>query len=283
MTKFSIVTPSFNQGQFIEDTIRSVLSQKGEFSIEYIIADGGSTDGTPDIVKKYDELLKSGQFPIRCKGISFSSRSGKDRGQSAAINEGFSRSHGDILAWINSDDYYADGVFEKVASLFENDSVKFIYGDAFLLDLNKSPAAKIYKKCFRGNFNNLTDENFIHQSTTFFRRELFFEAGGVDENLEIVMDHDLWIKMFKIMNEENIFYVGQPLASYRMWPSSKTYSKLDQARREKAILDKRYRHEPPRPYGRGFSSFEQLRCSSHIVLPLLVYIGPDYLFIDSNR
>lgn len=104
----SIVTPSFNQGRFLEQTINSVITQEGDFYIDYIVADGGSTDNSVAIIKKYDDLIKSKEFICQCRGIEFSWWSQKDNGQPEALNNAFGRAKGDILAWINSDDYYND-------------------------------------------------------------------------------------------------------------------------------------------------------------------------------
>jgi glycosyltransferase involved in cell wall biosynthesis len=241
MNNFSIVTPSFNQGQFLEDTIKSVISQEGNFFIDYIIADGGSTDDSVRIIKKYDELLKSGGFPIKCKGVKYRWWSRKDGGQSAAINEGFKLATGDIYAWINSDDYYLDGVFEKIAELFGNKQLEFIHGDAVKIDLTKSgSSSSSHKKSFDGNYKNLTDEDFILQSSTFFRNNILFSCGLLDESLHLVMDHDLWLKMWTKLKKEQILYVPQALSAYRVWANAKTYSLLEQAGKERSLLDKRY-------------------------------------------
>ena len=92
--RFSIVTPSYNQGKYIEETIKSVISQEGDFSIDYVIADGGSTDNSVEIIKKYSKLLNDGRYPIKCNDIKFRWWSKKDRGQSDAINQGFNSTDG---------------------------------------------------------------------------------------------------------------------------------------------------------------------------------------------
>src|SRR4030065_830719 len=100
----SVVTPSYNQGRYIEETIKSVLSQEGDFRIEYLIMDGGSTDNSVEVIKKYDRLLKEGRWPVKCLGITYSWTSEKDKGQTDAINKGFAGCTGEILNWINRDD-----------------------------------------------------------------------------------------------------------------------------------------------------------------------------------
>ena len=97
----SIVTPSYNQGEYLEETIRSVISQEGDFHIDYLIMDGGSTDGSVDIIKKYADLVKQGNWEKKCLGIDLTWLSEKDAGQTDAINKGFSRARGEIVSWIN--------------------------------------------------------------------------------------------------------------------------------------------------------------------------------------
>ncbi len=243
MYTFSIITPSFNQGQFLEDTIKSVLTQSGDFYIDYIIADGGSTDNSVGIIRKYDNLLKGGQFPIKCKGITYRWWSKKDNGQSAAINEGFSVANGDIYAWINSDDFYNPGTVNLVSELFRKQELQFIHGDAYMLDLNRGSYEKprtFYKKSFDGNYNDLMDDDFIYQSSVFFKKDLFLNSERIDENLVVALDYDLWIKMFGKLSKEQILYINKPLSSYRMWQASKTFSYLKISRKERILLDKRY-------------------------------------------
>ena len=130
----TIVTPSYNQGQFIEQTIKSVLSQAGNFYIDYIIADGGSTDQSVSIIKKYNELIKNNQYPIKCLGIKFTWWTKPDAGQANAINNGFQIASGSILAWLNSDDYYEPGAIEYIVNkLRNNPDVDMVYGHCFSL------------------------------------------------------------------------------------------------------------------------------------------------------
>ena len=128
----SIITPSLNQGQFIEQTIKSVLFQAGNFYIDYIIVDGGSIDNSIDIIKKYDLLIKNNKYSIKCYGIKFRWFSKKDKGQTNALNKGFKMANGDICAWINSDDWYEKDVFQFIIKKFEeNLEIDLIYGNCF--------------------------------------------------------------------------------------------------------------------------------------------------------
>ena len=115
MVKISIITPSLNQGEYIERTILSVLNQKGNFQLEYIIIDGVSTDNTLDIIKKYQDSLTW--------------VSEKDRGQSDAINKGFNMASGDLFAWLNSDDTYEENALSEVAERYREYRFKWCFGD----------------------------------------------------------------------------------------------------------------------------------------------------------
>ena len=117
--KISIITPCFNSEKYIEETIESVLSQKGSFEIEYIIVDGGSTDNTVSIIKKYKESVESGEFPIKCNKVSFDYLSEKDDGMYDALTKGFKLITGDIVTYINSDDFYLPNAFSVAVDIFD--------------------------------------------------------------------------------------------------------------------------------------------------------------------
>jgi len=179
--KISIVTPSFNQGQYIEETINSIISQNYP-NLEYIIIDGGSTDGTINILNKYDNKIS--------KYVSTS-----DRGQTHAINKGFKMSTGEICTWINSDDLIYDDALWKVAGYFSKDSnLDFIHGRGFYFnDKGKEwPADK--------NLNNLDIRYITHfcydlQPSTYFRRTVFDKIGYLDENYVLQMDAEFFMRI----------------------------------------------------------------------------------------
>jgi glycosyltransferase involved in cell wall biosynthesis len=116
--KFSIITPSFNQADFIEETIRSVIYQAGCFDLEYIIMGGGSPDGSVEIIKHYSSFIAGPHFKPRCNNLSFTWRSEKDSGQSKAINKGFTKATGDIINWLCSDDLLAPGALQTYTDFF---------------------------------------------------------------------------------------------------------------------------------------------------------------------
>lgn len=186
----SIVTPSYNQGRFIAETIRSVLEQDYP-NLEYIIMDGGSTDDTVDVIRSYEDRFAQANR-------HFAWVSEKDRGQTDAINQGFARATGEILAWINSDDTYLPGAFrEAVLFLEENPDVGMVYGDANLVDeqgifLSKFPARQTdYRRLRRGSVH-------IPQQASFFRAALWRQVGPLDPSFYFAMDYDLWVRLAKI-------------------------------------------------------------------------------------
>jgi glycosyltransferase involved in cell wall biosynthesis len=209
--KISIVTPSYNQGQFIEETIRSVLLQ-GYPKLEYIIIDGGSTDNSIDIIKKYEQWITHWV-------------SEPDNGQSEAINKGWSRSSGEILAWINSDDTYEINAFQKAGSfLSDKIDVDMIYGDCNMIDdhgqfKEKAPTIDFHMKPL------VCNEWFIPQQSTFFRSSVIKEVGGVNENLHLTMDWELWLRI--ALKGYNIIYFPQTLASFRYYAEAKTSSQSE--------------------------------------------------------
>jgi glycosyltransferase involved in cell wall biosynthesis len=179
----SIVTPSFNQGPYIEATIASVLAQDYP-RVEYFVADGGSTDQTVSILQRYNDQLKW--------------VSEKDAGQSDAINKGFSRTTGQILGWLNSDDTLAPGAIAAVVDYFEqHPDVALVYGDAEYID---AQGQRIARCAHIEPFNAhrlIHYSDFIVQPAAFFRRTAFEAVGGVDASLHLAMDYDLWWRLYR--------------------------------------------------------------------------------------
>ncbi len=186
--KISIVTPSYNQGRFLEKTIQSVLDQRYP-DLEYIIIDGGSTDQSVRIIKKYAKYLKCWV-------------SERDRGQSHAINKGFAQAGGDLLGWVNSDDYYIRGAFHHAAALFaSHPQAGAVIGAGQYI--NESGNVISYKKPAEVSFRSLYDwlNGFpFMQPSCFFSRKAWQRCGPLDENIHIAMDLDLWFKIAKHYN-----------------------------------------------------------------------------------
>jgi glycosyltransferase involved in cell wall biosynthesis len=178
--RLSIITPSYNQGQFLESTIRSVLLQ-GYPNLEYIIIDGGSSDRSVEIIKKYDKHL-------------FYWHSQKDRGQSDAINQGLEKSSGKILGWINSDDVYVKGAFQKIAKAFyHNPNYIVVHGNRILID----KAEQVTGWAYLPAFDPKTLIYNICSETAFWRRSAMEEVGLLNPNLQFAMDLEFFCRLYK--------------------------------------------------------------------------------------
>ncbi len=217
----SIVTPSFNHAAFIEKTILSVLNQDYP-NIEYIVMDGGSTDGTLDILRKYSDKLIWVSEP--------------DKGQSDAINKGFQKAHGEILTWLNCDDVYLPGaVRTAVQFLAEHPDVAMVHGGANCVN----DKGELVKRGRIAGFDlNKPCESIIPQPAAFFRKAAFEEVGRLDINLHYRMDLDLWIRMalrFKICN------IPYALVNIRVSLDTKTSSLSEQHWSELSLISKRYK------------------------------------------
>ena len=233
----SIVTPSYNQGKYLEQTIQSVLGQDYA-RIEYLVVDGGSTDGSVEIIKKY--CLESGglqpQSQKQASGIHKVNWwvSEKDSGQGEAINKGFARAQGDIVAWLNSDDYYLPGTITAVVNVFEqNPDVVMVYGDMLAVDeRGQTINALKYKQL---SLRELLCFQIIGQPSVFFRREVLEKTGGLDAAFHFLLDHHLWIR---IAQQGKILHVPQTWAAARYHAEAKNRAKAAEFGREAfRILD----------------------------------------------
>lgn len=220
MPTFSIVTPSLNQGKFVERTIASVLSQEGDFYIDYIVVDGGSIDESVAIFKKYESILAEGKWPVRCAGITFKWYSEADRGQSHAINKGFNLSDGDIYAWLNSDDYYEPGALKIIVDqhLSYPDARVFV-GNGLMCD--ETGNALHIAEAFDVTSESLTNwiHRYFYQPSCFFKKDVWKQCGPLQEWLGYAMDLDLW---FKIAKSYKFFPVHELLSTSLKHPSAKT-------------------------------------------------------------
>jgi glycosyltransferase involved in cell wall biosynthesis len=227
----TILTPSFNQAGFIEQTIRSVLDQ-GYPALEYRVLDGGSTDGTVEILQRYRDRL---QFV-----------SGPDGGQAAALNRGLCEARGDVLAWINSDDYYAPGAFASVMEVFERrPEVRWLYGRCPICDRQGEeirPLVTRYKEFWMRNYHyeRLMIENFINQPTVFFRRSLLEEVcvgrPPLDSDMHNAFDYHLWLRMAE---RARPYFLDRVLAYFRVYSDAKTSSNFWRSFREEADAARR--------------------------------------------
>lgn len=196
--KFSIVTPVYNGEKYITETIESVLSQEGDFEIEYIVQDGGSTDGTIGIVKSYADHVITGHHPIRCNKITMQYFSEKDRGMYDAIEKGFTRATGDACAYINADDKYLSNAFAAVKKILESfPEIEWVKGISILCDesgtILSEGSGYIYRQSWLKKGIYGRSAPFVHQEGVFWRRTLWDKARPSLSGFRLAGDYALWI------------------------------------------------------------------------------------------
>jgi glycosyltransferase involved in cell wall biosynthesis len=210
LPRISIITPSLNQARFIETTIQSVLDQ-GYPKLEYIVVDGGSTDGTLEILKKYE------------KHLTWSSQ--KDKGQSEAINKGFRQARGEVLAFINSDDCYEPDALHKVGNYFAlHSEAHWVTGKCRIIDEQGNEKRKLitqYKNIWLmlRSYKVLLVLDYISQPATFWRRIIIERIGYFDENEHLSMDYDFSLRAGK---QFPLHVLNKYLAAFRVHPTSKS-------------------------------------------------------------
>lgn len=210
LPKISIITPSFNQGQFIEETVRSVLLQ-GYPHLEYIVIDGASSDSTLNVLEKYRPLLSYME-------------STPDRGQTHAINKGMNRATGDILAFLNSDDVYEPGTLFQVADHFlRSPQVDFLCGLTRFVNAQSEPI-KGFPELFDVALNDkiMTEACHIAQPSTFFRRQAYEKLRGFREHLSLCFDYDFWLRAY--LDGMTFTQTRSVFSCFRIHETSKTNS-----------------------------------------------------------
>lgn len=201
----SIVTPSFNQADYLEATIKSVLAQDYP-RLEYIVIDGGSTDSSPEIIQRYAPKLA---YWV----------SEPDQGQTDAINKGFARAKGDYLAWLNADDLYTPhAVSEAIAFLEANPEVGMVYGDSDFIDARGRVVGRFAAR--QTDFTRLM-RGYVHipQQAAFWRAGLWQQVGPLDPSFYFAMDYDLWVRLARITE---LRYHARTWAQFRIHSASKT-------------------------------------------------------------
>ena len=228
LPKISIITPSYNQGKFIERTIKSVLDQDYP-NLEYIVMDGGSTDATAEIVRRYEKRL-----------LWISER---DNGQSAAINKGVRIATGDIIAYLNTDDTYEAGALKQVADIFSGDpSVMWLTGRCRIIDEDDLEVRHIiskYKNLLLNHYSYqlLLVTNLISQPSTFWRRQIVEEFGLFDENEHLAMDYEYWLRIGKRYPPK---ILNSCFSSFRIHHTSKSSGSFLKMPRQELLIARKY-------------------------------------------
>jgi glycosyltransferase involved in cell wall biosynthesis len=244
--KITVVTASFNQADYLEETIRSVLLQ-GYSDLEYIIIDGGSSDRSVDIIRKYERHLS---YWV----------SEKDKGAADAIRKGFQRATGSILGWLNSDDVYRPDALHKIAATFRKDeTVDVVYGNTYwiggdgriLAEKRQTPFSKSAYFCGGAD---------LQQPSTFWTRKLYEQAGGLDTSFRAAFDTDLFFRFFAL--DARFRHIGEFLSSFRIHSTQISDVMLETCRKELDTLRSRHLPLPANSLRgtviRNFARFERL-------------------------
>ncbi len=223
LPKITVVTPSFNQGQYIEDTIKSVLNQNYP-NLEYFIFDGGSSDNTVEVIKKYEHQI---DYWV----------SQKDNGQADAINQGFKKATGDILCWINSDDYYLPDTLNFVAKNMDISKKEVLYGESgYIFEPQKE--IKYSKIKVKAENYTLALHDYIIQPSSFWSRKSWEATGVLNEKLHFVFDWDWFLRAQK--QQVDFRYISRNMAMYRVHDAHKTGTGGDKRQKEIEHILKTY-------------------------------------------
>jgi glycosyltransferase involved in cell wall biosynthesis len=215
--RVTIITPSFNQGHYLEETICSVLDQ-GYPNLEYVVVDGGSTDHSVEVIRKYERHLTWWV-------------SEPDQGQAHAIDKGYRRSTGEVINWLNSDDYLAPGALKTIAEAFRNPATQVYCGISRLFGVGPdrlSGGTDVYPS----DLDKTIGMARIDQPETWFRKASWDAIGGIDRRFHYLMDRELWIRHLLRFGLEGIVKDGSLVANFRLHPDSKTVSQADRFTRE---------------------------------------------------
>jgi glycosyltransferase involved in cell wall biosynthesis len=233
--KITIVTPSFNQARYLEETLRSVFSQR-KFIHEYFVLDGGSTDGSPEIIRKYADRI---DYWV----------SQKDRGQPDAIHQGFARATGDWLAWLNSDDLYLPGAIERIARAVEaHPDWDVITGWHARIDA-RSRIVSVHRMPVESARWARWGVTHVNQQTCFFRRSLYEKVGPIRQDLHCVLDTELWFRFFDAGAQWGV--VNDYVAAFRMHETAKGQAWLAEYEKEFRLMDAQH----PRYHGGGVKHY----------------------------
>ena len=214
LPRITLVTPSYNQAAFLKATLQSVISQNYP-NLEYIVMDGGSTDGSVEILRQYENHFAYWT-------------SERDAGQSDALNRGFARATGEIFGWLNSDDVLLPNALQTIGAYFaQHPECDFVTGDGVFINADASREI-FHVRAAAYTFNDLLhyhSDNYLPQPSVFFSRRAFERAGGLDNSLRYVMDLDLWLRL---RQHSELHYIPQCLAQMRLHDDAKSQA-ADQA------------------------------------------------------
>lgn len=232
----SIVTPSYNQGKFIEETIKSVLGQDYP-NIEYIVIDGGSSDETVSILQRYDAQIRW--------------YSEKDNGQADAVNKGIRLAKGKIIGWLNSDDTYLPNAVSKVVTyLKSHPDTDLVYGEGYYTDIEGKVTNRYFTEKY--SFSRLAEHCIICQPTAFFTKAIVQESGMLDVDHQLSMDYELWMRIAK---KGKISYIPEYLATSRMYEDNKTLSRREEVYQETCNAVKKHYGYVPISWIDGYTDY----------------------------
>jgi len=263
----SVVTPSYNQADFLERTINSVLAQQIP-NLEYLVYDGGSTDRSIDILERYS--------------ASLSWRSKPDEGQADAVNQAMQHSSGDIIGWLNSDDIYYPNALRTVLSFFaDNPTVDVIYGEANHIDSQDAVIDRYYTEDWQ--FERLKEICFLCQPATFFRRRVIEQQGLLNSRLNYCMDYEFWLRLGR--NGVNFARIPQLLAGSRLHGNTKTLGEKINVHKEiNAMLKNMFGKVPDRWISNyAYAIADKITSRTSRLSPLLVTINVLYASLKWNH
>lgn len=221
----SVITPCLNPGPFLGKALSSVFSQEGDFSIQQIVMDGGSSDGSREMLRAFENSLDHGSAPCGCLGIEMEWASEKDQGQSDALNKALRLVRGDLVCWLNADDWFAPGAFQAVVDAFSGrDAVDVVIGDCIQMDNRDVPIKGVPVRSFVKDANAVSPFTWGEQ-WVLVTPEVFFRRGCLDGfafdlALDYFMDIDLWLHLF--LSGFAFRKVEKTLAYFRSHPECKT-------------------------------------------------------------
>ncbi len=229
LPKITVITTCYNHAPYIEATLQSVINQ-GYPNLEYIVIEGGSSDNSQEIIERYRDYLTDFLIEPNTRQID-------------KLIEGFSRATGDILCMLNSDDVFEPGVLEEVAEFFlNNPQAQVVYGNYSWID-SKGNLMSRRKEIGFNRFIFMYDVNYIPQPSTFWRRDLYEQVGGLTQDIDVALDTDLWIKFADVTS---IYHIPRFWSKYRIHPKQKSLNSNEKLSNEMSAIRKRYKQNEPK-------------------------------------